>query len=134
MTRRRSSSKNKSNRYDPGEMIKRNVDFFNWIQEFSKRIVTITFFIFVAIHIFILINLGYVYYTTKDLSYVDVLIQETNTTFRDVIGGYIIKAAAENTIKIIGAIVVKYLDMKQKHELENCEFDDPMVEEDFNNE
>lgn len=118
-----------SERYDPSDMIKRNIDFFNWIQEFSKRIVTITFVIFVVIHIFILINLGFIYFTTKDLSYIDVLIQETNNTFRDVIGGYIIKAAAENTIKIVGSIVIKYLDMKQKHEDIECEEDDPELDD-----
>jgi len=115
-------------KYDPAELVKRNVDFFNWIQQFSKRIVTIVFGIYVVIHIFILITLWQTYHITNDLAYIDVLIQETNNTFRDVIGGYIIKAAAENTIKIIGSIVIKYLDMKIQSQQNEC-CDDPI--EDF---
>jgi hypothetical protein len=37
---------------------------------------------------------------TGDASMVSLLLTETNSTFRDVVGGYIIKAAVENAFKI----------------------------------
>ena len=94
------------------EINKSGRKFFQWIQEFSKKIVTITFVIFVIINIYSLVLVTFSYFTTYDLTTLSVLLTETHTTFRDVIGGYIIKAAAENSIKIIGSIIDKYYENK----------------------
>lgn len=121
--------------------------FFIWLQEFSKKVVAITFLIFIIINIFILTVIGLCYFNTGELMYLDTLISEANVTFREVIGGYIIKAAVENAIKISGAAVEKYWDYKMKkdgvvpdvsddpdEELEDdeCELVNDMIEdEDF---
>lgn len=94
------------------EINKSSRSFFKWIQEFSKKIVTLTFVLFVLNNISALVLIMYNYFTTFDLVYLDILLTETHTTFREVIGGYIIKAAAENTIKIIGSIIEKYYEGK----------------------
>lgn len=75
--------------------------YFTWVQEFSKKIVTITFILYVTTS---LANLVLVYLSFKigSISGIDTLISETNQTFREVIGGYIIKSAVENSFKIIG--------------------------------
>ena len=86
--------------------------FFKWVQEFSKKIVTITFVIFVLINLFTLGLVAFNYFTTFDLVYLDILLSETHLTFREVIGGYIIKAAAENSFKIVGSIIDKYYEHK----------------------
>lgn len=104
---------NKNNKIESTETtIHKGLSFFKWIQEFSKKIVTITFIIFVIINLFSLGLILYNYLNTSDLMYLDTLINEAHTTFREVIGGYIIKAATENAIKITGSIVEKYLESK----------------------
>ena len=75
--------------------------FLSFVQEFSKKIVVIAFIIYVITSIFSL-YMVYVSYKEGCMISIDTLITETNTTFRDVIGGYIIKAALENVIKIGG--------------------------------
>lgn len=86
--------------------------FFHWLQEFSKKIVTVTFIIFVIVNIYILIMVYLSFLNSGDVLYLDTLITETNETFRNVIGGYIIKAATENIIKIGGSYVKDILDKK----------------------
>lgn len=94
------------------EINKTSRSFFKWVQEFSKKIVSITFVIFVLINLFTLGLVAYNYFATFDLMYLDILLSETHLTFREVIGGYIIKAAAENSFKIIGSIIEKYYEHK----------------------
>ena len=52
------------------------------------------------------------YIRIGDSVHLDILIQEANLTFRDVIGGYIIKAAMENVSKGFGMIADKYFQYK----------------------
>lgn len=85
--------------------------FFNWVQSFTKKIVTVTFLLFVIFQIFNLI-LIYMEYRNGELMYLDTFITESNETFRVVIGGYIVKAACENTVKIISSIITKYMNYK----------------------
>lgn len=106
--------------------------FFIWIQEFSKKIVSITFFIYVIINIFVLAMLCLQYYNSGELGYIDTIIAETNQTFRDVIGGYIIKAATENAIKIAGSVITKYMDYRlyKKYGIEtDCNDEDEIPDE-----
>ena len=99
---------------NPGveEAAKSNMKFFQWIQEFSKKIVTITFYIFVIGEIVSIGLIFLAYYQMGELMFVDTFIMENNQTFRDVIGGYIIKAACENAIKIAGGVVDRFLTFK----------------------
>lgn len=91
--------------------IENNKKFLNWVQTFTKKIVTITFILFVVLQLFNL-YLIYMEYKSGELMYLDTLITESNETFRVVIGGYIVKAACENTVKIICSIVSHYLGNK----------------------
>ena len=101
---------------DEEEASKRTISFFNWIQEFSKKIITITFYIFVIINIYVLIIIWLAYNNSGDTLYLDTLISETHLTFREVIGGYFIKAATENALKIAGSIIESFLKYKLKKE------------------
>lgn len=102
------------NKKDPKlkETVKSNIKFFQWIQEFSKKIVTITFYIFVIGEIVCLAMILLAYYQMGELMFIDTFIMENNQTFRDVIGGYVIKAACENAIKIAGGVIDRYLTFK----------------------
>ena len=99
---------------NPGveDAAKSNMKFFQWIQEFSKKIVTITFYMYAAGEV---VSIGLIilaYHQMGELMFIDTFIMENNQTFRDVIGGYIIKAACENTIKIAGGVVDRFLTFK----------------------
>ena len=85
-----------------------------WMQEFSKRVVTIIFLIYVAVTIFTSVMIYLTMKVTGDASMVSLLLTETNSTFRDVVGGYIIKAAVENAFKIGGNYYVGAADAKLK--------------------
>ena len=99
---------------NPGvdQAAKSNIKFFQWIQEFSKKIVTVTFWIFVIGEIISIGLIIFAYHQMGELMFLDTFIMENNQTFRDVIGGYIIKAACENTIKIAGGVVDRFLTFK----------------------
>ena len=49
---------------------------------------------------------------TLEIYYIDTFISEVHCTFRDVIGGYIVKAAAENVFKIGGSYMESYMQYK----------------------
>lgn len=99
---------------DENELSNKSLSFFGWIQEFSKKIVSITFVIFVIINLFVLAAITISYFNSGDLLYLETLLTEIHQTFRDVIGGYIIKSATENAIKIGGGVLEKYLEYRLK--------------------
>lgn len=93
------------------ETIEKSTGFLSWIQEFSKKIVAVTFLIFVIVNVFVMVMIVIQYYMSGgEVQYLETLITEVHNTFRDVIGGYIIKAATENVLKIGGGIVDKFLE------------------------
>lgn len=98
--------------------IENKVRFLDWIQEFSKKVVVITFFIFIAANVFYLWIILSQFVETKEISFLDTFISEMHLTFREVIGGYIIKAAVENAIKIGGNYIANYMNTKSKIERE----------------
>lgn len=77
-----------------------NPTMLNWLWEFSKKIVVGLFVIYVLTYLFSwsLILLSGMY--GWNITFLDTLISETNSTFKVVIGGYLIKSMAENVIKI----------------------------------
>ena len=100
--------------------LKKSIGFMSWVQEFSKKIVAVTFLLFLAANIFVMVLMFLEYYSSgMEPSGLDTLLSEVHTTFRDVIGGYIIKAATENVLKIGGAVVEKYLS----HRLQEKQMD-----------
>lgn len=96
-------------------IMNKNTGFMSWVQEFSKKIVTITFIVFLIVNVFVLVMIALHYFASGgDIIYLDQLLSETHITFRDVIGGYIIKAATENVIKITGTVVDRFLENRLK--------------------
>ena len=85
-----------------------------WMQEFSKRVVSIIFLIYVGVTLYTSVMIYLAMQATGDASMVSLLLTETNSTFRDVVGGYIIKAAVENAFKIGGNYYVGAADAKLK--------------------
>ena len=85
-----------------------------WAQEFSKKVVTVIFLIYVAITVYSSIMIYLAMKLTGDASMVSLLLTETNSTFKDIVGGYIIKAAIENAFKIGGNYYVGVADAKLK--------------------
>lgn len=112
------------------EVAKNVVSFFNWVQEFSKKIITITFYIFVAINIYVLVLIWMAYKNSGDILFLDTLITESHLTFREVIGGYFIKAMTENAIKITGSIINAYLKHKMKTDYNVTVTDEDTIEVD----
>lgn len=112
------------------EVAKNVVSFFNWVQEFSKKIITITFYIFVAINIYVLVLIWMAYKNSGDILFLDTLITESHLTFREVIGGYFIKAMTENAIKITGSIINAYLKHKMKTDYNITVTDEDTIEVD----
>ena len=95
-----------------------NPTMLNWLWEFSKKIVVVLFVIYVLTYLFswILILLSGIY--SWNVTFLDTLISETNSTFKIVIGGYLIKSMAENVIKI-------------KNTTSTTSSDDEVVDEDY---
>ena len=85
--------------------------YFTWVQEFSKKIVFAIFVIYVITAIFML-AMVFLSYQQGNISGIDTLITETNETFRQIVGGYIIKSAIENAVKIGGNYFVGVSDAK----------------------
>lgn len=112
------------------EVAKNVVSFFNWVQEFSKKIITITFYIFVTINIYVLVLIWMAYKNSGDILFLDTLITESHLTFREVIGGYFIKAMTENAIKITGSIINAYLKHKMKTDYNVTVTDEDTIEVD----
>lgn len=90
------------------EEVEKNKKYISWVQEFSKKIVIIVFILYIVMSI---ITMGIAIYNSSG---VDTIITEINTTFREVVGGYIIKAAIENAVKIGGNYYVGVADAKLK--------------------
>jgi len=84
------------------------------MQEFSKKVVSVIFLIYVAVTVFTAFMIYLTMQVTNDASMVSMLLSETNSTFRDIVGGYIIKAAIENAFKIGGNYYVGAADAKLK--------------------
>lgn len=109
--------------------IKSMLNFFSWIQETSKTIVLVTFGIFIFMDLASLIITVVAYLQTGELNYIDTIISESNQTFRDVVGGYIIKAGVENVSKGICIVMERYFAYLNKKD--NINAPTKMDTEDF---
>lgn len=111
--------------------ITRGLGFLSWVQEFTKKIVVITFILYIISNIvFLGIAICYYIQSGGEVMYFSTLTTEVHETFRNVIGGYIVKAAVENAVKITGSIVERILDAKYGKK-ENGSIEEPI---DFSNE
>ena len=113
--------------------VKESIKFISWIQEYSKRIVSITFLIFFAANVFTLIMLTLQFMNDRNMTYLDTYIMEVHSTFREVIGGYLLKAATENVFKIGGGLLESYARTKatiiENKMNEEDNISEPMVDE-----
>lgn len=91
--------------------LENNKKYMFWIQSFSKKIISITFIIYLISTIFSIIMV-YISFQTGSISGIDTFISETNATFREVVGGYIVKSAVENAVKIAGNYFIGIADAK----------------------
>lgn len=95
------------------EAVEKQKKFITWVQEFSKKIVVVIFIMYIFSSISSLF-LVYLSFTQGLISGIDTFISETNQTFREVVGGYIIKSAVENAVKIAGNYYIGICDAKLK--------------------
>lgn len=93
--------------------MKKRLNFLAWVQEFTKKIVVITFIMYIISNI-VFLGIAICYYVQSggEVTYFSTLTTEVHETFRNVIGGYIVKAAVENAVKITGSIVQKIIEAK----------------------
>lgn len=84
----------------------------NWLWEFSKKIVVVLslYYFLQSIYVAIMVNV------TPDSTVLATLITENNETFRVCIGGYLLKAGLENTVKICTAQYSKKHDISINNE------------------
>ena len=82
-----------------------------WVQEFSKKIVVAIFVLYI-ISILFMLYMMYVGYMNGDAIGIDTFISEINVTFREVVGGYIVKSAIENAFKIAGNYFIGICDAR----------------------
>lgn len=107
-------------KFSKDTQIEKQIKFLNWMQEFSKKII-------VLVSVLYLIAVGYILYMvyrSYDLGMIsglDTFISEMNSTFREIVGGYLIKSAIENAIKIGGSCLssVMNIRMDQQSTIEN---------------
>ena len=92
--------------------IRETVKFFDWQLSFTKTCVQIAFIIFVLANIYILTLISINFYMSNDITLLDTYINNVFTMFVDVIGGYIIKSATENGLKIVMSVFSDYVEKK----------------------
>ena len=95
-----------------GDTVKKGKSFFDWTLSFTKTIVQVAFLLFVFMNIFFVAVICVDYYKNGMLNYIDLLINQVYGMFVNVIGGYIIKSATENSIKIAFSVISQYLETK----------------------
>lgn len=124
---------------DREEQLEHIVDNSNQLMDFAlsftKTVVRLSFVLFMVVNVYILIMISINYFQTLQLSYLDTLITESYGMLRDVIAAYIIKAATENSLKIVFSVLSDFLDRKYNIDLDKeptDEFDDPYYNEDPN--
>jgi hypothetical protein len=105
------STEDEKELYEDMDTLENNKRYIGWIQSFSKKIVSVTFCLYLVSVAF---SIGMVWYSfqTGTITGIDTFITESNTTFREVVGGYIIKSAVENAVKIAGNYYIGIADAK----------------------
>lgn len=93
-----------------------------WLWEFSKKVVTTAFLLYVIAFIYMIITSYEAMKLVDDATALSTFISEQNETFRVVVGGYMLKAGGENIAKIVTAYLQKgkLEDSNQKEELEEA--------------
>lgn len=91
--------------------VESNKKYFVWVQSFSKKVVIITFGVYIILS-FLSSILIWLTYRQGNVYGLDTIISEINLTFRDVVGAYIVKSGVENACKIAGNYFVGISDAR----------------------
>ena len=110
------------------ESIEKSFKFFNWTISFTKNVVQVAFIIFVIANLFIMGMIVWHYVRMGELYPMDTYIDRIFEMFIAVIGGYIIKSAVENSIRISFSVISDYLDKKLQIKLGDQDTDNYEVE------
>ena len=78
-----------------------------WLWEFSKKVVTTAFLLYVLAFCYMLVTTYQAIRLTGDTAALSTFITEANETFRIVVGGYMLKAGGENIAKIVTSYLQK---------------------------
>ena len=105
--------------HEKDKAVDKNFKFFNWTISFTKNVGQVAFIIFVIANVFIMGMITWNFVRSGELYSIDTYINEVFNMFITVIGGYIIKSATENSIKISFSVISDYLDKKLNIEREN---------------
>lgn len=73
---------------------------YSWMWEFSKKVVFAIFIIYIVNYILCWTASFLCGYYNWNIPYIDTFVNSTNETTQIVLGGYLIKAMAENVIKV----------------------------------
>lgn len=92
--------------------IRENVKFFNWQLSFTKNCVQIAFIIFLISNLFILTIMTINFIINGSVDLYESYTNNVFTMFENVIGGYIIKSATENSLKIVMSVLSDYVEKK----------------------
>lgn len=97
---------------DKNKSIGTSFTFFNWTLSFTKNVVQVAFILFVIANLFIMGMIVWHNLRTGELYSMDTYIDRVYEMFIAVIGGYIIKSAVENSIRISFSVINDYLEKK----------------------
>ena len=97
---------------EKNKSVDKGFKFFNWTLSFTKTVVQIAFIIFILANLFIMGMIIWHNIRTGELYSMDTYIDRVYEMFIAVIGGYIIKSAVENSIRISFSVINDYLEKK----------------------
>lgn len=107
--------------------VEKHKSAFMWITEFSKKVITVIFIAYILMTIFMAVMIYLSMKFTGMIVGLDTIITEMNTTFRDIVGGYLIKAGVENAVKIGGNYYVGVADARLRELRERLHLKDESV-------
>ena len=109
------------------EKVEKHKSTFLWITEFSKKVVVVIFIAYILMAIFSCVMVFLSMKITGMVSGLETLITEMNTTFRDIVGGYLVKAGIENAVKIGGNYYVGVADARLRELRERLHLQDDIL-------
>ena len=116
---------------DKNKAIGEGFKFFNWTLSFTKNVVQVAFILFVIANIFIMGMIIWHNIRTGELYSMDTYIDRVYEMFIAVIGGYIVKSAIENSIRISFSVINDYLEKKLQLQIEKENTETLQAEGDF---
>ena len=109
--------------------IMKHFEFFDWTISFTKNVVMAAFVLFILANIFITAMISIIFICSQQITALEAYIDKVYEMFITVIGGYIIKSATENTVKIVFSVLSDWLEKKYgiKDRLKEPEEKEPFI-------